>query len=66
MPWVPICRLWVCTEVLIWAYFGGFVIWFWMGMVCGGLVVVGLLVAAMVELRLVVVSGCGCGGFFLL
>ena len=28
---------------------GGFVIWFWMGMVCGGPVVVGLLVAAMVE-----------------
>ena len=53
---------WVCDLVL-----GcGFVIWLWMAMVCGGLVVVGLLVAAMVELRLVVVSGCGCGGFFLL
>ena len=49
MPWVPICRLWVCTGVLIWAYFGGFVIWFWMGMFCGGSVVVRLLVAAMVE-----------------
>ena len=53
---------WVCDLVLD----GGFVIWFWMGVVCGGPVVVGLLVAAMVELRLVVVSGCGCGGFFLL
>ena len=28
-PWVLICRLWVCTGVPIWAYFGGFVIWFW-------------------------------------
>ena len=36
---------WVCDLVLG----GGFVIWFWMGMVCGGPVVVGLLVAAMVE-----------------
>ena len=41
-PWVPICRLWVCTRVPIWAYFSGFVIWFWMGMVCGGLMVVGI------------------------
>ena len=42
-------------------------IWFWMGVVCGGPLVVGLLVAAMVEvfffwLWLVVVSGCGYGG----
>ena len=29
---------WVCDLVLG----GGFVIWFWMGMVCGGLVVVGI------------------------
>ena len=51
-------------------------IWFWMGMVCGGPVMIGLLVAVMVEvfffffvffvflflLWLVVVSGCGgCG-----
>ena len=28
-PWVPICRLCICTGVPIWAYFGGFVIWFW-------------------------------------
>ena len=45
-------------------------IWFWMGVVCGGPLVVGLLVAALVEvffffffwLWLVVVSGCGYGG----
>ena len=43
-------------------------IWFWMGVVCGGPLVVGLLVAAMVEvffffflLWLVVVNGCGYG-----
>ena len=36
---------WVCDLVLG----GGFVIWFWMGVVCGGPVVVGLLVAAMVK-----------------
>ena len=36
---------WVCDLVLD----GGFVIWFWMGVVCGGPVVVGLLVAAMVK-----------------
>ena len=36
---------WVCDLVLG----GGFVIWFWMGMVCGGPVMMGLLVAAMVE-----------------
>ena len=35
---------WVCDLVLG----GGFVIWFWMGMVCGGLVAVGLLVLVMV------------------
>ena len=46
---------WVCDLVLG----GGFVIWFWMGMVCGGPVVVGLLVAVMVE-----VSFC-CDFFFL-
>ena len=28
---------------------GGFVIWFWVGVICGGPVVVGLLVAALVE-----------------
>ena len=36
---------WVCDLVLG----GGFVIWFGMGIVCGGSVVVGLLVAAMVK-----------------
>ena len=41
-PWVPICKLWVCTGVPIWADFGGFVIWFWMDMVCGGPMVVGI------------------------
>ena len=36
---------WVCDLVLG----GGLVFWFWMGMVCGGPMVVGLLVATMVE-----------------
>ena len=52
---------WVCDLVLG----GGFVIWFWMGVVCGGPVVVGLLVAAMVKVFFFVSGGCGMGGGFL-
>ena len=60
---------WVCDLVLG----GGFVIWFWMGMVCGGPVVVGLLIAAMVEVSFCcdfffsffVSGGCGVGCGFL-
>ena len=46
MPWV-----------LIWAYFGGFVIWFWMGMVCGGPVVVGICLMVFCDGPMVVDGG---------
>ena len=46
---------WVCDLVLG----GGFVIWFWMGMVCGGLVEVGLLVSVMVEVFFFFFFCCG-------
>ena len=38
---------------------GGFVIWFWVGVICGGPIVVGLLVAAMVEVFFLAVVGDG-------
>ena len=38
---------------------GGFVIWFWVGVICGGPIVVGLLVAAMVEVFFLAVVGGG-------
>ena len=56
---------WVCDLVLS----GGFVIWFWRGVVYGGFVgggVYGGFFFFFFSLWLVVVSGGGGGGFFLL